>query len=129
MIQATELRIGNWVFSKNRVRKIISVSRSGILLLSGIGDSDVKDIYPIRLSKELLLEFGFSELHDGIYKHKHLTEVFHTLDEFFFRYDGKFISSCKYLHELQNIYFALYKAELKAIRSAVLALKRVEFTL
>jgi hypothetical protein len=122
MIKPTELRVGNRIKYNNREAKIISIHEAGILSLSSGVNADLKNIRPIKLSDELLLRYGFIRNNEGTYKHNHreLTEVFHTLDEFFFRFDGKFIASCKYLHELQNIFFALYKQEIGIVRSAVL---------
>jgi hypothetical protein len=124
MIRSNELRIGNRVMYNNRMAKVISLHKAGQVYLNIEGYVYIKNIYPVKLNKDLLLRYGFTEEPDGIFKYKYrkLTEVFCTFNEFFFRYDGKFIASCKFLHDLQNIYFALYKEEIKTVRSAMLVI-------
>jgi hypothetical protein len=123
MIKQTELRIGNKVMYKNQLVDVLSVHDSGIIYSNQGMYIKVEHISPVQLTGELLISFGFKHSYDGIYKYKYrdLTEVFHTLNEYFFRFDGKFIASCRYLHELQNIFFAIYKEEIRVARSAVLA--------
>lgn len=120
MKKATELRIGNKIRYHNRENTIVCLHKNGIVFLSSGAQTHLKDIYPIELTHDLLIRSGFSEK-DGIYKYmyRELTEIFSTFNEFFFRYDGKFIASCRYLHELQNIFFALYKEEIRVIRSSM----------
>src|SRR6202035_583290 len=105
MIKSTELRIGNKVKYKDQLIDVLSIHDSGIIYSSLGMFIKVQHLSPVQLTGDLLNSFGFKHMHNGIYKYKHrkLTEVFHTLNEYFFRYDGKFVASCKYLHELQNI--------------------------
>jgi len=122
MIKATELRIGNKVLYNNRIVKVVSIHRTGDVFVNQEGHVHIKEIHPIDLNRNLLLKYGFAEVHHGIYSYtfRELTEIFNTMNEFFFRYDGKFIASFKYLHELQNIFFSLYKEEIKITRLALL---------
>ena len=120
MVKASELRIGNKVTYKDQVDEVLSIHDSGSVFLSRGLYVRIRNIHPVPLTRDLLLEYGFIESYEGIFQHGRLTEVFNTLKEFFFRYDGKIIASCKYLHELQNIYFSLYREEIKVYVSAVL---------
>lgn len=115
-----KLRIGNRVRYKKEIFEVLNIQDSGTIFSSQGKYGKFRNISPISLNKELLLEYGFSDMNDGIYKYKGLTELFHTFCGFFFRYDVKFIASCKYLHELQNIFFALYKEEINFVQSAAL---------
>jgi hypothetical protein len=121
MIKATELRIGNKVLYNNRIVKVLSIHKTGEVFVNQEGPVHLKDIHPIDLNRDMLLRYGFTEVQNGIYtyNYRELTEIFNTMNEFFFRYDGKFIASCKYLHELQNIFFSLYKEEIKITRFAL----------
>ena len=122
MMKATELRIGNKVMYKNQLVDVLSVHDSGTIYSNQGMYIKVQHIFPVQLTAELLTNFGFKHSYDGVYKYKYrgFTEVFHTLNEYFFRYDGKFVASCKYLHELQNIFFAIYKEEIRVARPVVL---------
>jgi hypothetical protein len=118
MVPINELRTGNKLLFDNRVVEVMSIHRSGRIFSYPGGYIDVLELTSIPLNKEWLLDFGFEELHNGLFRFRQLTEVFHILNEFFFRYDGKIIASCKCVHELQNLFFALYKEELNSGSSA-----------
>lgn len=139
MIQANELRIGNWVDSENGKGQILSIfmdvaqmqpyrvllsnhrSRIGIPVLS---------ITPIRITEKILLNCGFTfdtdlykeqgEAQFVLLKSTGRERIVYDTEVDFYKYMicdygvdkqvGKFI---KYLHQLQNLYFSLTGKELE----------------
>lgn len=105
-MKATELRIGNWVndFAMES-HQVIHLTKDKIILET-----------PIPLTEEWLLKFGFK--HDGY-------DYWNARDEYFelAQYPTYFMHSIncheyddgveiKYVHQLQNLYFALTGKEL-----------------
>jgi hypothetical protein len=116
-MKATELRIGNLVQFKDEKYRRISMldgQSNGVIALERIGLCDIEDTQPIPLTEELLLKFGFNNAGDSEYPN--YKKKFYTC---MWR-DGKtnicnnrgFIKNLKYVHELQNLYFALTGEEL-----------------
>jgi len=123
-MSANELRIGNLVWFRDK--KIVEVSNLGnsfetVELVNGLryGSDDIDEYNPVELSEEWLLKFGFEN---------------HSTNKFWFRKKQICISivgvveliSCdmqalkidlkiEYVHQLQNLYFALTGEELKQI--------------
>jgi len=129
MLKANELRIGNlvsqngfygYVYSIESAepRNDIRFSDKDIITLfdNGITYVPIDEIEPIPLTEEWLIKFGF-ELDiedDGYFKGKYKVSV---SDEgcIFFIYDNYYpieICEFKYIHQLQNLYFALTNTEL-----------------
>ena len=129
MIQANELRIGNWVLNKRYKSgyemQIESIGEFGLNIelgydgLNPVIDDDCgfNECEPIPLTEEWMVKFGFYEkyksssnrwnmkwfeLHDCEDDEGNLTGVF--------MYD--FRIQIKYVHQLQNLYFALTGEEL-----------------
>lgn len=109
MIQANELRIGNWV---NHVNEYPAQIRA-----YDFEHSNFHKINPIPLTPEVLEKCGFvgvkSRVNDSIHKYrKGGIEIF--LPEYgFCYYDGDCWTIVKSLHQLQNLYFALTGEELE----------------
>lgn len=125
MIAANELRIGNWVMYDNRLFQIEAISRSLPCLNTdefGIGVVDWNNINPIPLTPEILekcgLKNGNSELDRNVFysTNKHLAQFSVNISGSFGIYVGVFIAlrsvHLEYLHQLQNLYFALTNTEL-----------------
>ena len=125
MIQSNELRIGNWVMYDNRLFQIEAISRSLPCLNTdefGIGVVDWNNINPIPLTPEILekcgLKNGNSELDRNVFysTNKHLAQFSVNISGSFGIYVGVFIAlrsvHLEYLHQLQNLYFALTNEEL-----------------
>ena len=106
-----ELRIGNWV---NALYELpIQVDRDDFAYHSGLGK--IEGFTPIPLTEQWLKDFGFT--HDGgdgwlspIGEHFYWC----LRDEFIHKMyrNTKFIG-VKYVHQLQNLYYALTGTELK----------------
>jgi hypothetical protein len=124
MIRAQELRIGNWVEYDNRYFQIDSIADVFPTLNTpefGIGVVDYNNIKPIPLTEEWLLKFGFKLLNKKYRKtgFLHCNKIWFPLTVRFYchgiwvEYFGQQIGEIKYVHQLQNIYFAIEKEELK----------------
>lgn len=115
---ANELRIGNWIDSEDGKQQIVDVLCDSINTKTHEGlPCDFID--PIPLTPEILLAFGFERLEDGdgfYYEllsangilfiegdKKGFTEIFLDMDN---------SVRVRYLHQLQNLYFALTQTEL-----------------
>jgi hypothetical protein len=125
-MKVNELRIGNLVNYEQTNHKITSISDLGFITSIWLGNNDMNDEYShsitelksIPLTEEWLLKFGFiKSLHEGYYDKKWLS------GDFFF--DGKKLlviteglingdfPGILYVHQLQNLYFALTGEELE----------------
>lgn len=109
MIQANELRIGNLVQSKFGVHYVATPK-----MMLDI-DKGVRKYFGAPLTEEWLLNFGFKK--QGIYYFK--DDFFGISDDLYevcLWNDGEQIGykneNIKYIHQLQNLYFALTNEEL-----------------
>ena len=113
---SNELRIGNYVYFHGDVKEINMVDGFGVIGRKEQPLFSIDEFEPIPLTEEWLLRFGF-ELDiedDGYQKGKYKVSV---SDEgcLFFIYMGYYpeeIAEFKYVHQLQNLYFALTGKEL-----------------
>lgn len=110
-MKAKQIRIGNLVMDGHEVEK---VNARMISMLAG----NHADFDPIPLTEEWLLKFGF-EFHVNA----NCENFYYTKDaficircdedfEWFRYYNGDFYSEIEYVHQLQNLYFALTGEEL-----------------
>jgi hypothetical protein len=111
-----ELRIGNWVYpfddinlvdSKNILRDCIQVQPKDF--------ENTTHLEPIPLTEEWLERFGFENRNRDYFKGsfcvQYADRIFDHNNIFFFGYNGNSIE-IKYVHQLQNLYFALTGEEL-----------------
>jgi hypothetical protein len=118
-MKASELRIGNWFNEDMTTGSYSQITAEQILDLY---DDPLDDFYqPIPLTEEWLLKFGLEFVTDTWYlkgfaiwetecgDEKGNTEIgyFYELREV-----GMMDRHIKYVHELQNVYFALTREEL-----------------
>jgi len=114
-MKASELRIGNYV-------KYLTLNGNSEILANGIYLFELGELElgPILLTKEWLLKFGFyKELRDsgeaGFFMSKNDCNVIikDFGDGFIFIWELSFMGKpIKYVHQLQNLYFALTGEEL-----------------
>ena len=115
-MKANELRIGNWV------------SQYGLEFKITLKDFTKPDLLPIPLTEEWLLKFGFKKHHQSFYDE---TLCVREVEYLWFyniyplensiiplvnmsaQATGHYI---KYVHQFQNLYFALTGEELKTIK-------------
>lgn len=113
MIQANELRIGNWILADLGLPSLMP-HKISCGDFRDLGTEKLKEdmLTPIQLTEEILLKCGFSSPINGWY-----TSPNKTL-EFGFNGEGKLILMDWFLeitslHQLQNLYFALTNTELE----------------
>ena len=121
-----ELMIGNYVMAINNYEDIFYVNciygYRDLNITSGIYknyDTTIKDIKPIPLTEEWLLKFGLNNPTNEKPYHfkKSAVEFLHSefQDELkcFCNDKPMFSFPCKYVHQLQNIYYSITGEELK----------------
>lgn len=112
MIKANELRIGNNIF--NGV--ITSINKDGFTFFDGFQEWHSKKlvsetILPTPLTPEILEKCGFCLHKNLVYIHKHHARIRIT-KQLELLLDNNLWVELKYLHQLQNLYFALTGEEL-----------------
>lgn len=123
MIKETELRIGNYVFSKHKYgcnHIVLGVKNEKVELSNTAKWVDIKFIEPIELTEEILLKCGFEKTQEGCIKtlsYQSNIGLIKMKDRFMVSMScpfGLFQSkSIKYIHQLQNLIFALTQKELE----------------
>lgn len=113
-MKANELRIGNWL--QRLDGSFFQCTPNDILIIYQWDGSESLLPKPIPITEELLLKCGFEKKHTdvfikGIYD---LEPLFSDSDEWdFCIYEKETNTKLKYLHQLQNLYFALTGKELE----------------
>ena len=115
-MKAQELRIGNWIETLSGMEQCVDVLCDSVNTKS-IEGINYGEINPIPLTEEWLVKFGFEKrryIHEGIIFGK---DEFWDL-EYYIAHDIYEISqleidNLKYVHQLQNLYFALTGNELE----------------
>ena len=121
MTQPQELRIGNYVEYNGEIIKL-----DGSLLCCYIQNELEFPLNPIPLTEEILLKFGFNEvegerwcdMHEEFeecnYYYLSMFKIYYNPETDIFEDDSlyHFNVNLKYVHQLQNIYFALTGEEL-----------------
>jgi hypothetical protein len=108
-MDAKELRIGNCV--KEIKHNFNGVVRASDYHFEAIEDNEI-DLFPIPLTEEWLLKFGFEKfITKDIYPTFALND-FNWNDGILYIVGYSFINHIKYVHQLQNLYFALTNEEL-----------------
>ena len=119
-----ELRIGNLVEYEGEIFTMNFLSKEGPPILDtlrfGYGVVEWRDLKPVPLTEEWLLKFGFEtkkwRSQDGLIdlwikgNGNIYFELQHNGDNY--EYDWTTIIEVKYVHSLQNLYFALTGKEL-----------------
>lgn len=106
-MKASEIRIGNYCKQiTHSSNKVVSVSKEHFEVIEG----DEIDLFPILLLEEWLLKFGFSYFGLGRYE---LGDFRLLVQNNYIVLDtGGLEPTIKYVHQLQNLYFALTGEEL-----------------
>jgi hypothetical protein len=124
-MEARELRIGNWINTIEGHTQIKAMSEEGLMATSIMDGGDLLGwAEPIPLTEEWLLKFGFKED-----KYKWFNKTYDSQEEvgllsynmssmrtaisYVDSEDSGFVGfKLKYVHQLQNLYFALTGKEL-----------------
>ena len=119
MIKANELRIGNLIYLKHGGNgyKLHFVSKSTI---NNYSNDKYDFIMPIPINEEILLRLGFEKSFKNDYWYsirfgdkRLLVSILGNVEiEKWDRTMIGFFSICEYVHQLQNLYFALCGEEL-----------------
>ena len=122
-MNANEIRVGNWLndprpFNED-TKKFFKMTDNGYFKATARDIQYAEEFEPITLTEEILLKCGFEKT--GI------TELYYSTDTInisWFEEDPTvieinceniqcYIINCEYLHQLQNLYFALKGQELE----------------
>lgn len=130
MIDVRELRINNYVLCKNEVCRVNMINRGDIVEVSTIDSDSVREcfvedilsdrIYPIPLTEELLLKCGFKKINHisgySFFSMERNNKNGANID-IYKSYStvgsNTSVPHIQFLHQLQNIYFALTGKELE----------------
>lgn len=113
-MKANELRIGNLVYetinrSNEKVVEISSLSDGHIAWRPGRNTGHHAHIKPIPLTEEWLEKFGFDDDNKrGVFR----WIVNPRIKGYYFFLHDRHIKTLEYVHQLQNLYFALIGEEL-----------------
>ncbi len=133
-MNAEDLRIGNIVFQGEKYGEIpvtaYNIYQFKLFQMGAQTSEYYGDWMPVRLTEEKLLKFGFEEYTNGkefrypLEAPGEFLEIRISFDIFYFRLiyiEGALIknqfplSSKRYIHELQNLYFSITGQELPAL--------------
>jgi len=126
-MKASELRIGNYVMAINNYMDVFVIHAIYGQKFLNIRSSEyknyettIKDVKPIELTEEWMLEFGFKkDLDKSFMKNdisifldkRYKTNIYLQANDSGYGWFG-FEKRIDYVHELQNLYFALTGEEL-----------------
>ena len=105
-MKAIELKCNNYVMLYNNVARIIPND----FVKWSDEKWEMKDFKPIPLTEKWLKEFGFKSVFSGAGYIKNRTEIGYNYNGFYIIASGLKI---EYIHQLQNLYFALTNTELE----------------
>lgn len=120
-LSVNELRIGNYVSHFGFEHKIeaihsknkLSDKHRHIVFENGV-ETYLLNLAPIKLTEEWLLKLGFKKINGAFFKLSFLFYGIEVKDYLGFHFKkGEFTIELKYVHQLQNLYFALTSEELK----------------
>ncbi len=130
-MEATELRIDNWVDSgENTPAQVLGVTPFAdekgwtMLVYTTQGTCYINEVNPIKLTDEWLVKLGFESLGligDHFIFHAKAEmkmscgqfEIWRSESKHHYNIVGGFDNDFKYVHQLQNAYYALTGKELK----------------
>lgn len=128
MIQANELRIGNWVYDSKVMKRNMRVRGHLIQLLEELQEHGGKanGIQPVPLTPEILEKAGFEIVEDANNWHFDQYKIYRVGQLLLGYSGGKFywydqveddmfsnmFPQLEYVHQLQNLYYALTGTEL-----------------
>lgn len=112
-MKAIDLRIGNKIERVGETHEVFHISQLSIGTNKHAMDG-IENYTPILLSDEWLVNLGFKKSeNDNIFKHqKNFISVTQERDNFNIYVQETSIAVIKYVHQLQNIHFALTGIEL-----------------
>ena len=119
IMNKNELRIGNFLMYDKKLIYISEITKAGIGMYDGYGldkNSPIECLKPIKLTEKWLLDFGFKRQPWGLVKGGLLFQDKNLkCEELTIEIGNGFRTNLLYVHELQNLYFALTGNELKRV--------------
>ena len=127
-MKVNELRVENWVYNDdNTYSKIEGIRLFGDVVSNEIeiyskdnveGTLSISKLSPIPLTEEILLKCGFKNSKSNIITYTYINNPAYYITEIgncftFISCDKIRVRSIKYLHELQNLFFAITGEELE----------------
>lgn len=120
-MKVQDLRVGNLLTYNNKDFKVLEIHQGKIKAQSnkGIVEFNLSELQPVILTEQRLIEWGFtkSEITKGKYYVEDYLEF--TIEDndwdnpsLNIFIDGKYITCVEFVHELQNLYYALTNEEL-----------------
>jgi hypothetical protein len=126
-MKASELRLGNFLQSDTNIIKIVGVVKKDIYYYHNKKNLYVLELnnlnfQPLELTEEWLLRMGFEKKENGLFTKK-LEYIYNSIKycedyKIWIYYNDDNDAACNsiadlnFVHELQNLYFALTKKEL-----------------
>jgi hypothetical protein len=114
-MQSKDLRIGNLIYNhKKEIIQVNGVNLKGYILINE--EQNISDNYamPIQLTNKWLLDLGFKTKYKGLYeKGGFELDILGYNVAFYLPKYGEYYKNINYVHELQNLYFALTSEELE----------------
>lgn len=113
-----DLRIGNWIIysETNEYVEVIEVMQSGLTVKFKSETTWIEIDYfePIPLTEEILLKCGFVKNLNIDYRFHHTKiDITIDMDDYGLQISDTWeFGSIRYIHELQNLYYALTKTEI-----------------
>lgn len=104
-MKPTELRIGNLVQTNFKKEKEITDIK-----LIDFKENFFRLYDPIQLTEEWLLKFGFEKTENGYFVKDGI--ILYPIRDLYFRGNLFIKADIKYVHQIQNLYFALIGEEL-----------------
>lgn len=121
-MKATELKIGNFLNINNTCKSVESIDSTFDCVYfsdsKGIAWSDLTEVHPIPLTEQWLKDLGVSNRQIVIKKgdSSGYGVIFISNDKMFISDEADtnyaFVAECKYVHQFQNLVFALTGKEL-----------------
>ena len=115
-MNAKEFRLGNWITYKDVKYQIFGLNKELPFVDSEefmCGVIDFNNIKPIKITDDILAKLGFIAMLDYSYSHEIIGGWFemskHNLT---LNMNGSNLKSVQYVHELQNLIYALTGSEL-----------------
>lgn len=113
-MKTNELRIGNYVMYADVICKVEGYS-GGLLQTDGVY-SFISKFHPIPINEKWLLKLGFEKRDDQKYSHLKFDRTWVSLDSILVKWYGNALGGIMmldYVHQLQNIFFAINSEELE----------------
>lgn len=119
MIQANEIRIGNYIadiWTPNGLFKVTELRKDKIFY-GNCFKAKYDDIRPIPLTEDILIKAGFlqfdSHCEDAKGVYEYYNYKYDIYDQILFVEEWRRVAKIGYLHQLQNLIFALTGEEIK----------------